>query len=118
MKRLITAFAALAIALSALAPPLVAQQATVTANSTAFPLSSNILFPARASGRLKLECYNATTNAAVTITFASGFSFVIQPGGYYSSVAPSNLRGRVTDGIITATGTAAQTIACEDNYLQ
>ncbi|MDP2377795.1 hypothetical protein [Reyranella sp.] len=96
--------------------PVSAQTATTNVNSTAFPLASNIMFPARAQ-RVALKCQNATANDLATVTY-DGFSVVIQPGGFLWEVGAANLPGRVPTGVITATGTAAQTLNCMESYIQ
>lgn len=83
---------------------------TVAVNSTVFPLpGGNQLFAAR-SNRLSLKCVNPATNASVTIAYASGFAFVMVPGATLWETS------RVPSGKITATGTAGQTIPCEEIY--
>ncbi len=83
---------------------------TANRNTTAFPLSSNVLFPAQ-SQRQTLRCYNATTNDAATVIYPSGFAVVLQPG------APLWETGsRVPTGQFTATGTAGQTLDCVETY--
>lgn len=92
-----------------------AQAYRENANTTAFPLTDNIMFPARET-RTSLICQNATTNAAATLIFPSGMQIVLQAGGSIVLQAQSNLRGRVPNGVIQATGTAGQTLRCEEMY--
>lgn len=96
-----------------LALPFPLAAVTPNSNATAFPLPGNVLFPARIE-RTAIFCQNPTTNAAVTITY-SGFSIVLQPGGYWERVGQAggfSEASGVPQGIITATGTAAQTLRC------
>jgi hypothetical protein len=100
----------LALVVATLAPGL-ALADTYAVNTTAFPLpTTNQLFPAR-SNRMSLKCVNPSSNAAVTIGYASGFSFVMAPGATLWEIS------RVPQGKITATGTAGQIIPCEEMYL-
>lgn len=82
---------------------------TVNVNATAFPLPSNQMFPAR-SNRLLLKCYNPPANGTVVVTYASGFSFNMIGGAALWETQ------RVPSGAISATGTAGQTLACEELY--
>lgn len=112
---------AFALALgAALLPDRPASAQTVNANASAFPLASNVLFPARAT-RYSLRCYNPTTNGAVTITYPSGFQIVLQPGGSLwetGGLGPQAAASssRVPIGQILATGTSTQTVQCEEIY--
>jgi hypothetical protein len=102
--------AAAAVALGLLLAPMRAALAdTVAVNATPFPLASNQLFPAR-NNRLALKCYNSTSNGAVVITYASGYTFTMIGGAALWETA------RPPTGAIQATGTAGQTVACEDIY--
>lgn len=114
--RFLTSHAALlAVSLFALAMavllfgPRSARADTYVNNATVFPLPSNVLFPAR-SNRLSLKCVNPLTNANATITYASGFSFVMVPGSTLWETA------RPPQGAINATGTAGQLLACQELY--
>lgn len=100
--------AALVIALVLLSVDALAD--TFASSSLPFPLASNQVFPAR-SNRLSLKCYNPTTNAAVTVTYGtSGYSFAMAPGAALWETV------RVPSGAISATGTAAQILSCEEIY--
>ena len=104
MKRL---FIAAVLAAMLFAVPAFAQTANV--NSTAYPLSSNIMFPARGQ-RVALKCQNPTTNNDATITYPSGFAIVLRPGGALWETV------RVPSGQILSTGTATQTLPCEEVF--
>jgi len=104
MKRL---FAAVALAAALFAVPAFADTSVV--NSSAYPLSGGVLFPARGQ-RVALRCYNPTTNHAVTITYPSGFAIVLNPGGSLFDTQ------RVPSGAITSTGTATEVLPCEDTF--
>ena len=104
MKRL---FIAAVLAAMLFAVPAFAQTSVV--NSSAYPLASNVLFPARGQ-RVALRCYNPTTNAAATVIYPSGFAIVLQPGASLFDTQ------RVPSGAITSTGTAAQVLPCEDTF--
>lgn len=83
---------------------------TLASSNLPFPLANgNQVFPAR-SNRLALKCFNPTTNAAVAVTYGSGFAFTMAPGGALWETA------RVPSGKISATGTAAQILYCEELY--
>ena len=82
---------------------------TINVSNTAFPLASNILFPAR-SNRLVLKCYNPPANGSAQITYSAGFTFTMVPG---ASLWETN---RVPSGAITATGTAGNVLSCEELY--
>jgi hypothetical protein len=100
--------AALSLALALMAGDVLAE--TLASSNVAFPLpNTNQLFPAR-SNRLSLKCANPVTNGNVTVTYASGFVFVIAPGGALWETS------RVPSGKITATGTAGQILSCEELY--
>jgi hypothetical protein len=88
--RLVAAMAVLALVLAE--RPAAAQTANV--NSTAYALSSNIMFPAR-NNRLALRCQNPTTNHAATV-IADGMSYVLQPGGYLGFEGVDNAQQRGT----------------------
>jgi hypothetical protein len=98
---------AIAVAVAAAWP---ARADTASANVAVFPLASgNQLFPTR-NNRLSLKCFNPTTNAAVVVTYASGYAITMAPGAsLWETIRPPQ-------GKITATGTAGQTLACEDFY--
>jgi len=100
--------AALSLALALVASSALAD--TLASSNLPFPLaSSNQVFPAR-SNRLSLKCYNPTTNAAVVVTYASGYTFTMAPGASLWETS------RVPSGKISATGTAAQILSCEELY--
>lgn len=82
---------------------------TYAANTTVFPLPSNVLFAARAN-RLALKCVNPLSNGNVTVTYAGGFAFVMVPGATLWETA------RPPQGAISATGTAGQLLPCQDIY--
>jgi hypothetical protein len=95
-----------------------ARAETAVVNTTAFPLPGNVLFPARTE-RKALRCQNAKTNNAATITYPSGFSFTIEPGGslWETNIGiPSANVGIGPNGQILATGTAGQVLSCEETY--
>lgn len=89
--------------------PLPALADVIAANTTAFPLPSNVLFPAR-SNRLSLKCYNAPGNGTAIVTYASGYTFSMIGGAALWET------GRVPSGAITATGTAGNVLSCEEVY--
>lgn len=94
----------------------VAVPVTVAVNAGTFPLPGNQLFPARGNGRRRIELYNPPTNHAVTVTFASTYYVVLQPGATYARAAEANYRSSF-DGAISATGTAGETVQAEDIYI-
>lgn len=103
MRRIALAAALVLVASGALAD-------TLASSNLPFPLANtNQVFPAR-SNRLSLKCFNPTTNAAVVVTYASGYTFTMAPGAslWETSRAPS--------GKVSATGTAAQILSCEELY--
>lgn len=98
----------LALALILLAGEALAD--TVNVSNAAFPLpNTNQVFPARSS-RLSLKCYNPPGNAAVTVTYQSGYVFAMVPGASLWETS------RVPSGKISATGTATQVLSCEEVY--
>lgn len=106
------------VAVLAIATPGPASAQVTAINSTAFPLPGNVLFPARTE-RKALRCQNPKTNDAATITYPSGFVMVLEPGGTLwetnIGVAVPNV-GIGPNGAILSTGTAGQTLKCEDTY--
>jgi hypothetical protein len=116
---------ALASAIAAAPAPAMAQ--TTAVNTTVFPLSGNLLFPARAERRA-IRCQNAKTNHVATITYPSGFVFTLEPGGSlwelnigtlggnWSVADPARRAGVGPNGAIHATGTAGETLNCEETY--
>lgn len=99
---------ALALALSLVAGEALAD--TVNVSNVAFPLpNTNQVFQAR-SNRLSLKCYNPVGNAAVTVTYQSGFVFTMVPGASLWETS------RVPSAKISATGTAGQILSCEEIY--
>lgn len=120
MRRVVQRLLLLALTVAtAMAAPMLSASAQVTAvNSTAFPLAGNVLFPARVE-RKALRCQNAKTNDAATIVYPSGFSMILEPGGtlWETNIGVEVPRiGIGPHGAILATGTAGQTLACEDTY--
>jgi hypothetical protein len=100
--------ALLALALALFAQPALADSTAI--NAAVFPLANaNQLFPSR-NNRLSLKCFNPTANGNVTIIYASGYTFVIAPGG---SLWETN---RPPSGKVSAIGTAGQILACEDFF--
>lgn len=83
---------------------------TTAVNSTVFPLAGNVMCPARGS-RSGLRVYNPAANAAVTITYPSGFVLVLQPGQSLQELT------RCPQGIFLVTGTAGQTLNWEEEYV-
>lgn len=106
------------VALWAIAVPAGARAQTTAVNTAAFPLSGNVLFPARTE-RKAIRCQNSKTNHAATITYPSGFSIVLEAGG---SLWDTNLGvpvpnvGIGPNGAILATGTSGEVLSCEDTY--
>lgn len=100
--------AALALALAFVGTNALAD--TLASSNLPFPLAnSNQVFPAR-SNRLSLKCYNPPANAAVVVTYASGYVFTMAPGAsLWETVRPPS-------GKVSATGTAAQILSCEELY--
>lgn len=101
--------AALTFACLAISGSPAARADTVNVNSTAFPLPSNQLFPAR-SNRLLLKCYNPPGNGTAVVTYASGFTFSMIGGAALWETQ------RIPSGAITATGTAGNVLSCEEVY--
>lgn len=83
---------------------------TINVSNVAFPLpNTNQVFPAR-SNRLSLKCFNPSSNAAVAVTYQSGFTFTMSPGASLWETS------RVPSGKISATGTAGNVLSCEEIY--
>lgn len=95
-----------------------ARAETAVVNTTAFPLPGNVLFPARTE-RKALRCQNAKTNNAATITYPSGFTITLEPGGslWETNIGvPGTNVGIGPNGVVLAEGTAGQILNCEETY--